>query len=80
MEKYISKEYINNMLCRYLNNWRGPEYYACSTIQDEINDAPDSEVIYIYKCSNCGSMSTEHYQFCTCCGKPMDEERLNGRN
>lgn len=68
MKEYISKEYINNLLEYHLDHWCGPEYYTCSIIQDEINDAPDSEIIYFshgrwleypnhkcaVQCSHCG--------------------------
>jgi hypothetical protein len=47
MKEYISKEYINNLLTRHLDNWWGPEYYACSIIQDDINDAPETEILRI---------------------------------
>ena len=47
MKEYISKEYINNLLNHHLDNWWGPEYYACRIIQDEIDDAPETEILRI---------------------------------
>lgn len=47
MKEYISKDYLDDILKHYLDNWWGPEYYACSVIQEEINCAPDSEIIRI---------------------------------
>ena len=78
MKEYISKDYINNLLEGYLDRWCGPESYACSIIQGEIEGVPESEIIYMYVCSYCDGMSHEHYRFCPYCGKPMDEEKLNG--
>ena len=49
MKEYISKEYIDNLLERYLDRWHGPEYYACSVIQDEINNTPDSESVHVHE-------------------------------
>ena len=72
MKEYISKEFINNLLETHLDDWCGPEYFTCSIIQDEINAAPTSEIIYMYKCSACGSLTSEEYQFCPYCGKPME--------
>ena len=74
MKEYISKEYINNLLEGFLDRWCGPEYYACSIIQDEINDAPETEIVYMYECSHCGSMTSEEYQYCHYCGKPIEDE------
>lgn len=78
MKEYISKEYINNLLERLMDRWCGPEYYACSIIQDEINGAPESALIYMYKCSECGLMTSEEHWYCPYCGKPMKEENING--
>jgi hypothetical protein len=77
MKEYISREYINNLLTRHLDNWWGPEYYACRIIQDEIDDAPETEIIRMYECSICGEMNTEPYRFCLCCGKPMNGDENN---
>lgn len=74
MKKYISKDYIDNLLNECLNRWYGPEHYACSIIQDELDNIPDSELIYMYGCSHCGSMTSEEYQYCPYCGKPMEVE------
>ena len=74
MKKYISKDYIDNLLNKYFDRWIGPECYACSVIQDEIDDVPDSAIIYMYECSHCGSMTSEEHQYCPYCGKPMMEE------
>lgn len=74
MKKYISKDYIDNLLNKYLERWHGPEHYACSIIQDELNDIPDSEIIYMYGCPHCESMTSEEYQYCPYCGKPMEVE------
>ena len=73
MKEYISKEYIDNLLERYLDRWHGPEYYACSILQDEISAIPDSAIVYMYKCSHCDSLTSEKYQFCPYCGKPMED-------
>lgn len=80
MKEYISKDYINNLLEYLMDRWHGPEHYTCSVIQDEINGAPDSAIVYMYECSHCGSMTSEEHQFCPYCGKPMDEVELYGRN
>jgi rubrerythrin len=81
MKKYISKDYIDSLLNKYLDRWFGPEHYACSIIQDELDDVPNSEVIYMQECSVCGgAVDTDlNYEFCPYCGKPMEVE-LNGRN
>lgn len=47
MKEYISKEYINNLLARHLNDWCGPEHYACSIIKDEIDSAPKAETLLV---------------------------------
>ena len=47
MKEYISKEYINNLLEHLLDKWCGPEHYACSIIKDEIDSAPETEVLRI---------------------------------
>jgi ribosomal protein S27AE len=76
MKEYISKEYINNLLERHLNNWCGPEYYACSIIEDEISDTPDSEIIYVkhgyWMKSWCDNNIIGHeYEECSNCGCSM---------
>ena len=53
MKEYISKEYINNLLEYHLDHWHGPEYYTCSVIQDEINDAPAYVKKEIIECRYC---------------------------
>ena len=78
MKEYISKKYINNLLNSYLVDSRGAEHFAYNVIKLEINGAPDSEIIYMYECSHCGSMTSEEHQYCPYCGKPMEEE-YNGR-
>ena len=80
MKKYISKEYIDNLLNEYLDRWWGPEYYACSTIQYELDDVPDSALIYMYGCPHCKSITSEEYQYCPYCGKPMMEDESDGGN
>ena len=47
MKEYISRDYINNVLNKKMRNWFGPEYYACSVIKDEINNAPSTEIVHI---------------------------------
>lgn len=47
MKEYISKEYIDNLLERHLDEWWGPEYYACRIIQEEIDCAPETEILRI---------------------------------
>ncbi len=76
MKKYISKNYINSLLERLLYDWCGPEYYACSVIQDELNDAPSSEIICMQECSVCGGIvdMDMDFRFCPYCGEPMTEE------
>lgn len=44
MKEYVSKEYINNLLEHHLDDWHGPEHFACSVIQDELQDAPIADV------------------------------------
>ena len=78
MKEYISKEYINNLLEYLMDRWCGPEYDTCSTIQDEINGAPDSAVVYMYECSHCESMTSEEHRYCPYCGKPMEVADSNG--
>ena len=80
MKEYISKEYVYSILKRLLKNSRGAEHYAYSCVSTEINDAPDSELVYMYECPKCGSMTNEPYMYCPYCGKPMDEVELYGRN
>lgn len=79
MKKYISKDYIDNILNKYLDKWCGPEYIACSIIKDELDGIPDSALIYMYRCPHCESMTSEEYQYCPYCGKPMECES-DGRN
>ena len=74
MKEYISKDFINNLLDSHLKHCCGPEHYTCSFIKDEINGAPDSAIIYMYECSECGAISNEFSQFCPYCGKPMEVE------
>ena len=89
MHEYISKEYINNLLESYLDRWCGPEYYACSVLQDEIDDAPASEIVHIShgvweywagglaKCPCCGYEYTDLLEcdnFCGNCGAIMKKE------
>jgi NADH pyrophosphatase NudC (nudix superfamily) len=88
MKIYISKEYLDKLLDHHLDHWCGPEYYTCSIIQDEINDAPDSEFIHInqatweywtgnlLRCPVCGYEYTdllECHNFCGNCGAKMQE-------
>lgn len=47
MKEYISKDYIDNILNSKMKNWFGPEYYACSIIKDEIDAAPETEVLIV---------------------------------
>ena len=94
MKEYISKAYIDNLLERHLDYWCGPELYACSIIQDEINDAPDSEVIrinqgtweywagHLARCPICGYEYTDLLEcnnFCGNCGARLTEEDSYGR-
>lgn len=81
MKKYISKEYINSLLDRLLDRWCGPEHYACSIIKDELDDTPNSEIIYMKECSVCGGMVDVDmdFKFCPYCGKPMMEDAQDGR-
>lgn len=89
MKEYISKDYINNLLEYHLDNWWGPEYYACSIIQDEINATPDSEIMRIQcssweywagnlaKCPVCGYEYTDVIEcnnYCGNCGAKMHKE------
>ena len=89
MKEYISKEYIDNLLERYLDNWWGPEYYACSVIKDEIDHAPNSEIVHfnhgvweywagnLAKCPYCGYEYTDLLEcdnFCGNCGAIMKKE------
>ena len=86
MKEYISKDYINNLLDSYRDDWWGPEYYACSIIQDDINDAPDSEIVCLQigaweywagrlpRCPVCGHEYTDLLEcdnFCGNCGADM---------
>ena len=86
MKKYISKEYVNNILQHHLDCWYGSEYYACSVIQDEIDDAPYSEIICfqsgtweywagnLARCPVCGYEYTDYLErdnFCGNCGADM---------
>lgn len=74
MKEYISKDYIHSILRRLLKDSRGAEHYAYKCVQIEIDGAPDSEIIFMYKCSICGEevdMSSGHFTFCPCCGHPM---------
>ena len=75
MKMYISKEYIDNLLDCLFDRWCGPENYACSIIQDELDKTPNSEVIYMQECSVCGGMvdMDMDFNFCPYCGNPMKE-------
>jgi hypothetical protein len=44
MKEYIEREFIDNLLQKHLDDWCGPEYYATSIIQDEIDEAPSADV------------------------------------
>ena len=76
MKKYVSKDYIDNILNKYLDKWFDPEYYACSIIKDELDGTPNSEIIYMQECSECGGIvdADLDYEFCPYCGKPMTED------
>ena len=76
MKEYISKDYINNLLEYHLDNWWGPEYYACSVIQYEIDCAPDAEIVNVkygqwikHWCGN--NMIGHEYEECSVCGCSM---------
>lgn len=89
MKEYISKDYINSILKHHLDNWWGPEYYACSTIQAEIDTAPTTERLcqnegvweywagHLARCPVCGYEYTdllERNNYCGNCGSRLKEE------
>lgn len=76
MKKYISKDYINNILNKYLDRWCGPEHYACNVIKDELNNTPNSETIFMQECPACGGLvdTDMDFRFCPYCGEPVTEE------
>ena len=61
-EKYISKNYLDNLIEGYLDRFCGPEYFTCSLIQSDLEDAPVLEVRHGHwiedrmniVCSECG--------------------------
>ena len=85
MDKYISKEWITNLLENHLDHWCGPEHYTCSIILDEIEEAPTVAILsgrWIpcenggYYCSNCDRRAAflVHNSYCPNCGCKMDGE------
>ena len=73
MKAYISRDHIYNVLFVLLRNSRGAENYGYNCFKNAIDSTPESEIIYMYECSHCGSMTSEHYMYCPYCGKPMEE-------
>ena len=87
MREYIRKEYINNLLEGFLDRWFGPEYYACSIIQDELEDVPETEIVRLqyghwivgldgsYICPKCDTVFRyESGHYCANCGTRLDYE------
>lgn len=87
MKEYIEREFINNLLQKHLDDWCGPEYYTTSIIQDEIDEAPNSDVTEVkhaywkpmsaypteYVCSECGELwNNFKTPYCHECGAKMD--------
>ena len=72
MKEYISKEYICTVLSILLNNSKGAEHYGYSCIKNAIDSTPNSEIVYMYECSECGCATSEKYRYCPYCGKPME--------
>lgn len=89
MKTYIDRDDINTLLEHYLDQWCGPECYACSIIQDEIDSMPSANVkavIHghwnshndtIVQCSHCGFYldgAYEIFRYCPNCGALMLKE------
>lgn len=49
MKEYISKEYLYSILNPRLNDSRGAEHYAYDCIKQEIDYAPESEIIHMHE-------------------------------
>lgn len=88
MKEYIRKEDIDKLLEYRLDVWCGPEYYACSIIQDDINDLPTVEAVEVvhgkwvwdnrfhdYTCSICHNWDLKTPNYCSNCGALMDGEK-----
>ena len=71
MREYISTNYINKILNGFLGDSFGAEHFAYNRVLKALKDIPESDVVYMYTCSVCGEMTSEEYQFCPYCGKPM---------
>lgn len=76
MEEYIIKEYIYGILTNHLNNSKGAEHYAYDCVKQEIDHAPDTEVVHMkhgqwmkYWCDN--NLIGHEYEECSICGCSM---------
>lgn len=73
MKTYIDRDNINALLEHHLDDWCGPEYYACSIIQDEIDDMPPADVKEVVRgrWERCGGdlHSSGYAIFCSACNK-----------
>ena len=92
MKEYISKEYLYSILNPRLNDSRGAEHYAYDCIKQEIDYAPDSDIVHFqqghwipyqtydaFHCSECGRTEFNIEPYCHC-GAIMTKGDSNGRN
>lgn len=89
MNKYISKEYIRNIVQKHWDDSCGAECYAYSVVLDDIDEAPITEVKrgrwYLADdgdgvvCSECGEdfcniyLEVDRFKYCPNCGAYMRE-------
>lgn len=45
MKEYVSREWLENKLRHYMSKSRGAEHYAYNVIKEDLDFAPDTEVI-----------------------------------
>jgi hypothetical protein len=87
MSKYLSEDFIINLLDAHLEGSRGAEHYAYDIIKREIVAAPGSDVVEVkhghwivgldgsYMCSECSRVFRYDIgDYCALCGAKLEYE------